>query len=337
MKSKDLIAKNNVQESIIISNYCVVWNAFNLPYLEKNLPMNLVCDLGGTRCKLALVGDDDRIACTRSHALPEHVSIHDTMRAILEIAKEMSQSLNLPPESLRNIGLALPGIVDAPSCKVLSINDKHRGVLDFDFKEWAFSNGFQRIVIENDARAALLGESRFNSELEGVTDCVGLTLGTGIGVAALLDGRLLRGPSHQAVINMGHSIIRVGEGECNCGGIGCAEVHASTWALRDATPWTSFSDLFERVDHGDSAAIEALHAKIDAWAACILNCIYAYDPQVVILGGGVMNRHEMVLPRLRDRIRAFSWNGFQLPSLIRSVLLEQAAPLGMHAMLQTKP
>ena len=292
--------------------------------------MILTCDVGGTTCKVAIFNEGQLLSMAKV-PYSDHQSIDSSMELILQTARQMASVLEIPFDSITKIGLAFPGIIDVKNRRVLSINDKHPGILDFDFVNWASSNGFDTIQIENDARAALMGESFGNPELKHKQDCVGITLGTGIGVAAMIQGQLIHGSKYQATINMGHTVISLDSSRCNCGGKGCAESHASTWALQKQTEYSSFQDLFDQYDKGDVAAMNVLESYIQAWAACLVNVAYAYDPEVIVLGGGVMNRYELILPHLSEKMIELSWNGFVQPKLIRSILLEKAALYGMVA------
>ena len=87
-----------------------------------------------------------------------------------------------------------------------------------------------RATVENDARAALLGELAHGAAV-GVRDAVLLVAGTGIGTAAVIDGQLIRGRSGHAGILGGHLTIDRGGDPCNCGNLGCAEVYGGSWSL----------------------------------------------------------------------------------------------------------
>jgi len=318
------MCRSNIEHSSIWQNI--------LQFDEKTWTQSMIltCDVGGTTCKLAIFNEGQLLSMAKV-PYSDHQSIESSMELILQTARQMAGSLEIPFDSITKIGLAFPGIIDVKNRRVLSINEKHPGILDFDFVNWASSNGFDTIQIENDARAALMGESFGNPELKHIEDCVGITLGTGIGVAAMIKGQLIHGSKYQATINMGHTIVSLDSPRCNCGGKGCAESHASTWALQKNTGYSSFQDLFAQVDKGKIEAVKTLESYIHTWAACLVNVSYAYDPEVIVLGGGVMNRHDLILPNLAEKMIELSWNGFVQPKIIRSTLLEKAALYGMVA------
>lgn len=295
--------------------------------------MNLVGDFGGTAYKLAII-DREKIIAMMILEYPNSLSFSNKMEYILDKAKELISPSRFKFSEIVNVGLSFPGIVDSKNNRVLSINNKHDGILEFDFNGWAEYHGFKNIALENDARAALMGEIFFNTSLKHVNNCVGITLGTGIGTAAILNGNLVNGSKYQAAINMGHGIVSLNADRCNCGGSGCAESLASTWALKRDVGLKSFQELFNKFDSGDLEARSIIGEYAKVWAGCILNLIYAYDPEFVVIGGGVMHRSDVVLPKLKFHLKDYCWNGFKLPELKTSNLMEKAALYGMQSILQ---
>jgi glucokinase len=122
--------------------------------------------------------------------------------------------------------------VDSVNKKVLTINDKYGDVISLDLEKWAFEHFGVPLEIENDTRAALLGEWKFGNG-RGYNDVVLMTLGTGIGTSAVIEGKILRGRHFQAGILGGHFIVNPKGKLCNCGNVGCAEAEASTWNLEE--------------------------------------------------------------------------------------------------------
>jgi glucokinase len=297
--------------------------------------MNLVGDIGGTTCKIAIIHNSKILAMTVLE-YPEQVTFERKMDFVLEKAKEISKASNQNYSEINRIGLSFPGIVDPISTRVLSINDKHEGILEFDFNAWAIEKGFLKIVLENDARAALMGEYSMNFKRQQIKNCVGITLGTGIGTAVIINENLLHGSNFQAAINMGHQIVEIHGNTCNCGGLGCAESYASTWSMRRDTVFSSFRVLFDEIERKHPNALAYFEQCLDVWAACILNLSYAYDPEVIVIGGGVMNQSNRILPLLENKVRKLSWKGFKHPELIASTLLEKSALFGMNALLDIK-
>lgn len=184
----------------------------------------------------------------------------------------------IPVQELRCIGLSFPGIVDSQRSKVLSKFVKYKNASEFDFKKWARQEWNLPVALENDDRAALLGEWTKGAG-KGYENIVLLTLGTGVGSAVLLEGKLLRG-SHFLAGNLGgHMSVKVEGDPCTCGYFGCLETEASTWVLPEKArkhPLFSesmlshannidFATLFQEAENGDKVAQELMENCLKSW------------------------------------------------------------------------
>ena len=136
----------------------------------------------------------------------------------------------------------MPGVVDIDRTRLVSAHGKYDYLLGVDLSAWSAERLGAAAVVENDARVALLGEVAVGAAA-GCTEAVLLVAGTGIGTAALMDGRLVRGHSGHAGILGGHLAIDRGGIACNCGNLGCAEVFGGSWSLPAGVTMT---DVFAR-------------------------------------------------------------------------------------------
>ncbi len=144
----------------------------------------------------------------------------------------MQRLLASSPKSdrCRGIGFSFCGLVDSRRGRILSSNDKYSDAAGFDLAGWAQTEFNLPLRLENDARTALLGEW-YAGAGRGSNDIVMLTLGTGVGGAAMIDGKLLRGKHFQAGCLGGHLGVNHKGRTCSCGNIGCVEAEASSWSL----------------------------------------------------------------------------------------------------------
>src|SRR5690606_10461604 len=184
-------------------------------------------DMGGTSIKLGLVHDGTLVEATKVPAAAEV-----TLSARLDdIALRVRQLADKHGVVLNGIGLAFPGIVDAPNKRILSRYVKYPDADTVDLPLWAAREFGLPIAVENDARAHLVGEWQYGAG-RGCDDLVLVTLGTGVGSAAMMDGNLIRGRHHIAGNLGGHMTVNLFGSVCNCGNIGCVESEASTWSLQ---------------------------------------------------------------------------------------------------------
>ncbi|BBI31278.1 ROK family protein [Cohnella abietis] len=281
--------------------------------------MIITIDFGGTNIKIGLV-DQGKIV-GRSN-LPSYsdkgmiVRLSDVEQEIKVLLKRQGSSIS----DCSGLGIATPGLVDVENCVILSINEKYSDAVGFNFQDWAREAFSLPMVLENDARAALLGEIAYGVA-EGEKDAVLLTFGTGIGTAVIMNGQVVRGKHSQAGILGGHFTTDVYGNECNCGNLGCLEAQAGHWALsysvkQHPTYFNSvlskcsslgYSDIIEAAQQGDQVGVDVLEGLLNHWSAGIVNMIHAYDPETVILSGGLMKASDFIVPILRERVRQRSW------------------------------
>jgi glucokinase len=237
--------------------------------------------------------------------------------------------------------LGFPAIVSAREKRVLATNAKFDDAPGLDLEAWCRREFGLPFLIENDARLALLGESRFGAA-SGARDAVMITLGSGIGGAALLDGRLVESKHGLAGTVGGHMPVALNGRLCTCGNIGCAEAEGSTFFLPEiyreqagsadgalaGLKAIGFAELFEAVEAGDRPAAAALEHCLQVWSALTVALIHAYDPEVVVFGGSVLRRAAEILPRLQAHVDAHAWTPGRKVPLRAATLGSDAALLG---------
>lgn len=188
--------------------------------------MELCIDFGGTEIKLAVI-DGHRVLASVGVAVQGGPS--DLAAAAVE-ARRLLEHTGAPEA----VGIAVPGVVEPGTGRMLHANAKYDFLRDLDLSAWSLAEFGVPATVENDARAALIGETSTGSAA-GTRDAVLVTLGTGIGTAVLMGGMPLRGRTGHAGILGGHLTVDLDGPVCPCGNIGCGEALASTWALGAST------------------------------------------------------------------------------------------------------
>ena len=269
-------------------------------------------DLGGTNVKAALITDG---AIVDSVSIPSRRG-DGIAPALSLIEPAVSQWQN--KADVDAIGVAFPGLVDPVKKKVISREGKYEDAWLFDPEGWARDRFGLPLVLENDALAAAVGEHAFGAA-KGTDDFVLLILGTGIGAAAFMDGKPVRGRHFQAGITMGHTP-RGGDRPCACcGGAGCSESRASTWALADMIAKSTidsplkkerdpdFKLLKEYCEKKDALAVSLFDECVSVWVDIILTLVYAYDPELVVLSGGVLKWGNELFDRIKKGVLEKAW------------------------------
>ena len=279
--------------------------------------VNIGIDMGGTRIKMGLVDEEGNLRKMQSFEARSGRSMDNVLKDLSVPVNELCSDKEY---RVGGIGIAFPGIVDPGKKKVLSDYVKYPGAGQTDFGAWGKENWALPVALENDARAALLGEWQYGTG-KGCDNLVMITLGTGVGSAVLIEGKLLRGKNFLAGNLGGHMSIDYNGPECNCGNTGCVESLASTWALKNhlenARDYTGsalhgaenpdYESVFRYARSGDSAAVEVRNRSIKAWGTGIVNLIHAYDPEKVIMGGGIMKSMDDILPGIEKIVEKHSW------------------------------
>ena len=310
--------------------------------------ITIAADLGGTRVKLGIVRDGKVIQQT---SVPAR-SRNGLSTQLAEIADEIDRlllSLGLEHRQCGVLGLTFPGLVDAATNRVRTTYGKWDDAPGIDLGAWTKARYGLPLVIENDTRLALLGEWRAGAGV-GCNNLVLVTLGTGLGTAAIVEGQLLTGVHGQAGILGGHFCTNRRGGRCNCGNVGCAEAEASTWALAriaealpefQASPLRTrdsldFDAVFELARQGDACALALKAHALAVWAQMIVNLIHAYDPERVILGGGVAAGAGDFFDELKTIILSHAHTPWGQVDIVVGKLGASAALLGLDALARRR-
>lgn len=267
--------------------------------------MILGIDVGGTAVKMGLMTREGRILHRREapvngdgYATPVLTSVLHTVESFPEVRKE----------ELEGIAVSATGQVDDRQGIVIGTNGSIPGYEGTNFKK-AFSERYGVPVhVLNDANAAALGET-FLGAGQGCRDVLMVTLGTGVGGGVISGGRLVRG--HRGIAGeLGHFSIDQNGVPCACGGRGCLERYASTTALlqmaREADPSDPVKDgrdFFSRARAGDRIQTEVLNLWLDRAALGLTGLIHIFNPEIVLIGGGVSAQEELLIRPLREKIR----------------------------------
>jgi len=307
----------------------------------------IAVDLGGTIVKIGLLKDGQLI--DRLEVIAQSVLGLKAQLPELEIAIDRMLIFNqLKKEDLLGIGFSFAGLVDSIHNRILSTNQKYDDGPEVDLVGWARRKWNCSLFAENDARMALLGEWQYGAGKK-FSDLVMVTLGTGIGSAVLINGQLLKGKHFQAGNLGGHFVVNHHGTVCTCGNIGCVEAEASTWRLpsllrehpgfRESSmnneKVLDFKTLFHYVENNDRVAKEVLDHCLSAWAAGIITMIHAFDPEVIILSGGIMKSSAIILPSIQEKVNNLAWTPWGKVKLVEARFPASAALYGADYLVRS--
>lgn len=296
----------------------------------------LACDLGGTRLKIGVVRDG-RVLAQSVEPAYSHLGLAPRLPVLKEAWLCLLKELNLKLSDCSGASVAFPSLIDRKSGRILAVYGKFADSLDIDLRAWARAELGLPLAIENDARMAMIGEWQAGAG-RGCDNLVMITLGTGLGVCAIMEGQILRGKHGQAGVLGGHLTVRYGGRLCTCGNLGCAEAEASTAFLRqiaEASPdWDrsslrtlplDYSQVFAQAAAGDACAVGLRDHSLLVWSSLVVNLIHAYDPEKVILGGGIMAGADQILPSIKEYVSRYAHTPWGKVQIVPSILGDTAA------------
>lgn len=260
----------------------------------------------------------------RGQVAAEHrVPTPDTGPAILDAIASVVAALGA---SGLPVGVGLPGLVDRDGC--LRFAPNLPGVVDVAVRVELERRLGVPVAVDNDATAACWAERQLGAAA-GCDDVVVVTLGTGIGGGVVSGGQLQRGANGFAG-EIGHMVVDPDGPECPCGKRGCWERYASGSGLGRLARERGFGETGEAVTaaahRGDEAALKAM-ADFAWWVALgLVNLTYLLDPDLFVLGGGLIEADEVLMAPTQEAFGALLAGAAFRPQVGLA-----AAQLGEHA------
>jgi glucokinase len=293
-------------------------------------------DLSGATMNAALIADDGHIVERREAPID-----HD---GFVEQVAHLVNDLRAVSPNIRAVGVGIPGLVNRLADRVLASKDLPAMVREDLHSELTRAIGL-RVELENDANAAAYGEYKVGAG-RGSRDMFYMTIGTGIGGAIILDGKLWIGASGLAG-EVGHITIDTEGIECECGNTGCLETVASGPNIvrrakdrlyRDSTSSLSrlaanrdftAADVAHEAMNGDDFSlmmIERTGKFIGTGVASVINLL---NLERIVLGGGVMEAGELILnPIIQEAKRRAFQPCFDATTIVAAELGKDAISIG---------
>jgi glucokinase len=272
-------------------------------------------DLGGTEIKCAAFSGDGTVLAQTVRATRdgepgqgEPAFVTEARRAVEDISR---QTGGVP---LR-LGVAAPGLAAADGRSIAFMPERLIGLENL---VWSEALGFPGPVpVLNDAHAALLGEV-WQGAAQGRRNVVLLTLGTGVGGAIMIDGRLVRGHIGRAG-HLGHLTVDHHGPPTITGTPGGIELAIGNVTLPERTGgrFSMTRDLADAAMAGDAFAREVWRESVHALAAHIAGLICALDPECIVVAGGLSTLDGFLFDPLNEFLDIFEWrpNGHRVPIL----------------------
>ena len=304
-------------------------------------------DLGGTKIYTVVINPDGQILSRAKIKIGEDRSFEVVFQKIMECYRMAWKEAGIKESQMSAIGLAVPSSVDLK-----------RGVIkhapNLGWKEVEIHSVLQKklnkpLFVGNDVNMGVFGEYHFGAG-KGFSRVYGLFIGTGIGGGYVVDGQVVRGVNYTGG-EAGHTIIKMGGPQCNCGLQGCLEAIAAKVGmikymirqvdkkgkktlLDEIEPnWrqnVGSSALGKALKKNDKLVKKTLKRSANAIGVAAANLITATGVEAIIIGGGVIEElGDFLMPRIEKSLRANTFdNGSVGVPLLKSVLGDDAVALG---------
>ena len=309
--------------------------------------MIFAVDFGGTRIKMGLIEDGVVHGYNVVAAYVDH-SFVEWLPFLKDELQSLCCSTGLAMKDIEGMVWALPLIIGPGLRHAAYANGKYEDTIHHHFCNLAEQQFQIPLLLENDARAALIGEWQ-NGAARDRDNAVMITLGTGIGTGVIFEGKPMRGRSGMAGNLGGLFITHLNADDCGYGASGCIESQVATWALRQKiSQMKGYKDsllagesqvdywaVFKRAAQGDALACRLRDRALEAWGALALNMIQSYDPECVVFGGGIMASEDKILPSIRKFINRYAFQTGDSVNIVKAQLGDHAALVGAEWIWKT--
>lgn len=271
--------------------------------------MRFGMDFGGTYLKLAIFTENGEAVSFKEVPIKTLIKNGKIIDGLVAVVTEFVEG-----HELKAGGLAVKGMVDT-----------RKGTVEDDIGAGTLLAGVNiqklfsdmlgvPVAMDNDARSYAWGEYVFGAGRNSKV-MVCMTLGTGLGCSLVTEGKPYEGTDPLGGILGGHISIDRNGPECPCGSRGCLELYCSATALtkriRSLYPDLNTGDIlpafFRAVTETGDPYTLLLDEFQENLALGIINVIHAYGPDTVVIGGGVMNSHEIILPKVIEIVHLRAW------------------------------
>ncbi|MGQ9493388.1 MAG: ROK family protein [Anaerolineae bacterium] len=309
-------------------------------------PCIIGVDLGGTLIRACLADAEGNIV----REVRQPTLAREGLQPVLQRIKEtIAQTLQgFSKITVLAIGVGSPGPLD-PRTGVVIAPPNLPGWRDVPLRDILSQEFGLPVYVNNDANVAALAEQRFGAG-RGYSDIVYLTISTGIGGGIVCGGQLLLG-THGLAGEPGHATVEPAGPRCNCGNVGCLEVMAAgpaiaryAWELIRGGQDSSLAAIVQEgieltaetvgiaAQKGDGVALQAVKQAAYYLGIGVLNLIHIFDPDVVILGGGVSKLGSLLFDPVRTWIREHAMTAAQRETpVVPAALGDQVGLLGAVA------
>lgn len=280
-------------------------------------------DLGGTNLRAAAIDENGRIIDKVAVSTTFDEGPEGVVDEIVRVVKRVTAHIGLP--EFKGVGIGVPGFIDMDAGVVMG-SANLPGFEGFPVRDEIQKRLGTRIILENDANAAALGEQWMGAGKD-VKDLILITLGTGIGGGIVVDGKILRGFRGMAG-EIGHMTVFPDGNPCGCGNCGCLEKHASASAIAAmagmmgiAAKKFSARELYDIAIAGNTRAKLVFESVGRSLGIAIANLINLFNFPLYLLTGGPLPAWDLFAPTMFAEIQKRSFTYARSGARVEKALL----------------
>ena len=267
-------------------------------------------DLGSTKISTAISTIEGNILANVVLPTKAEEGEAAVLGRIVQSIDEVIVGSSTSIDEIEAIGIGSPGPLDAK--KGIIITTPNLPFKDYNLVQPLKEKYNIPVYLDNDANAAAIGEYMFGAG-KGKNSIVYFTVSTGVGGGAVLDGKVYRGHTSNA-LEIGHTTVDPNGPRCNCGNLGCLEAMSSGTAiakkgkeavstnvetsLKKHDTVTSY-EVFKEAEAGDEVAKDIIDNALTYLGIGVANAIATFDPEMIIIGGGVSKAGDIVFDTLK--------------------------------------
>ncbi|MDQ6710606.1 MAG: ROK family protein [Candidatus Dormibacteraeota bacterium] len=281
--------------------------------------MYIGIDLGGTQLRIAVTDARGRLRTILRRPTEAHRGREHVIDRIVAAVQDVLVADGTRATAVKALGLSMPGPVDPAAGLVISPPNLP-GFVNVRLNRILTTRTGIPSYLHHDAHLAALGESVYGAA-RGATNVIYVTVSTGIGAGLILNGELYAG-AHGIAGEVGHIVVQPGGPLCTCGNRGCVEAIASgtgiARAARERAPLDPASALHglesptaaevaRAARGGDPLALAILEAAGEALGIGMGTLVNLFNPEIILLGGSVLNAGIALLRPMRQTMQASSW------------------------------
>lgn len=286
-------------------------------------------DIGGTKIAIGIITQE---GLKQLKTIPTEAGrgFNATVQRIFDCIETLFTQCKLTSRQLIGIGIGCAGPV-YPQTGIINNPFTLPGWSNCNIVKPFVEKFGVRVILENDADMAALGEYHLGAGRGGTESMLMLTFGTGVGGSLIVDGRVYRGANGEHP-EIGHVFTGIEEGNCYCGIAGCFESIASGSGMESLGKVHGFklaTEIFESAQNGNPNAIKILEKVKTATYRAAWSYIHTFLPERIVIGGGLGNKHYNFYA---EEIRRAISTATQIPKfkikVLKAKLADRAGVIG---------